>query len=91
MPANLENLAVAMELEKVSFHCNPKERQCERMLKLLRNCTQGNGNPLQYSCLENPMDGGTRDRKESDTTEQLHFHTLVKLCSKFSKPGFNNM
>ena len=22
-------------------------------------CREGNGNPLQYSCLENPMDGGT--------------------------------
>ena len=33
------------------------------------------GNPLQYSCLENPMDGGALEgyspwgRKESDTTE----------------------
>ena len=27
MPANLENSAVATELEKVSFHSNPKERQ----------------------------------------------------------------
>ena len=26
-------------LEKVSFHSNPKERQCQRMLKLLHNCT----------------------------------------------------
>ena len=34
MPANLENLAVATGLEKVSFHSNPKERQCQRMLKL---------------------------------------------------------
>ena len=25
--------------EKVSFHTNPKERQCQRMLKLLHNCT----------------------------------------------------
>ena len=25
--------------EKVSFHSNPKERQCRRMLKLLHNCT----------------------------------------------------
>ena len=25
--------------EKVSFHSNPKERQCQRMLKLLHNCT----------------------------------------------------
>ena len=28
MPANLENSAVATGLEKVSFHSNPKERQC---------------------------------------------------------------
>ena len=26
-------------LEKVSFHSNPKGRQCQRMLKLLHNCT----------------------------------------------------
>ena len=34
MPANLENSAVTTGLEKVSFHSNPKERQCQRMLKL---------------------------------------------------------
>ena len=39
MPANLENLAVATGLGKVSFHSNPKERQCQRMLKLPHNCT----------------------------------------------------
>ena len=39
MPANLENSAVATGLEKVSFHFNPKERQCQRMLKLPHNCT----------------------------------------------------
>ena len=39
---------------------------------------EGNGNPLQYSCLENPMDRGfwrvgysPRGYKESDTTEGL--------------------
>ena len=37
MPANLENSAVATGPEKVSFHSNPKERQCQRMLKLLHN------------------------------------------------------
>ena len=65
MPANMEDLAVATGLEKISFHSNTKERQCQRMLKLLHNCThltrspgEGNGNPLQYSCLENPMEGG---------------------------------
>ena len=29
MPANLENSAVATGLEKVSFHSNPKQRQCK--------------------------------------------------------------
>ena len=40
---------------------------------------EGNGTPLQYSCLENPMDGelvgcSPWDREESDMTERLHFH-----------------
>ena len=41
---------------------------------------EGNGTPLQYSCLENPMDGGAWvgcspwGRYKSDTTERLHFH-----------------
>ena len=40
---------------------------------------EGNGNPFQYSCLENPMDGGTwwatvHGVAKSDTTEQHHFH-----------------
>ena len=40
LPANLENSAVATGLEKVSFHSNPKDMQCQRILKLLYNCTQ---------------------------------------------------
>ena len=104
MSANLENSAVATGLEKVSFHSNPKEMKCQRMLKLLHNCTyltrgsevkasaynvgdlgsipgltgspgEGNGNPLQYSCLEKSH--GWRSLvgyipwgpKELDTTE----------------------
>ena len=40
---------------------------------------EGNGNPLQYSCLENPHGQRTLvgyspwGHKESDTTERLHF------------------
>ena len=37
----------------------------------------GSCNPLQYSCLENPVDGGAWcpwGHKELDTTEQLHFY-----------------
>ena len=50
-----------------------------------RSPGEGNGNPLQYSCLENPMDGGAMKgcyspwgRKESDTTEPLHFQRRLK-------------
>ena len=38
MPANLEN-SVATGLEKISFHSNPKESQCQRVLKLLHSYT----------------------------------------------------
>ena len=31
--------AVAAKLEEVSFHSSSKERQCQRMLKLLHSCT----------------------------------------------------
>ena len=31
--------AVTMGLETVRFHSNPKEKQCQRMFKLLHNCT----------------------------------------------------
>ena len=37
MPANLENSAVATGLKKVSFHSNLKERQGQRMFKLLHS------------------------------------------------------
>ena len=43
-----------------------------------RSPGKGNGNPLQYPCLENSMDYSAWDHKELDTTEQLHF-TLLKI------------
>ena len=39
----LENSTVATGLEKVSFHSSPKEGQCQRMFKLLHNCTHFTG------------------------------------------------
>ena len=54
-------------------------------------CGEGNGTPLQYSCLENPMDGGTWldyspwGCKESDTTEWLHSLTQVGVSVCFSR------
>ena len=47
-----------------------------------RSPGEGNGHPLQYSYLENPMDSGAWyspwGRKESDTTERLHLTYLLE-------------
>ena len=55
---------------------------------------EGNGNPLQYSCLENSMDGGdwwaavqgvARSRTQlSDFTFTFHFHALEKEMATHS-------
>ena len=96
MPANLENSAVATGLGKVSVCSNPKEMQCQRMLKLLHNCTHltCNGTPLEYFCLENPMDRGAwkaavhgvaKSRAQlSDFTFTFPFHALEKEMATHS-------
>ena len=55
---------------------------------------EGNGNPLQYSCLENPMDGGAwkaavhgvakSQTRLSDFTFTFHFHALEKEMAPHS-------
>ena len=51
----------------------------------------GNGNPLQYSCLENPMDGeatvhrvAKNQKRLSDFTFTFHFHALEKEMATHS-------
>jgi len=79
--------------------CSGKESACQAgdkgsILELGRS-PGGDGNPLQYSCLENPMDRGAwrvtvHGVTESDTTEQLS--TVTKLdeprpLGKLPHPG----
>ena len=52
MSANLESSAVATGLEKVSFHSNPKERQCQRMLKLPHNCHISHASKVMLKILQ---------------------------------------
>jgi len=58
-------------------------REASSVPGLGRSSGAGNGNPLQYSCLENPVDRGTwwSPEGESDTTEwlsivQVHYGIL---------------
>ena len=52
MLANLENAAVARELEKVNFHSIPKEGQCQRMFKLPHNWTHSHASKLILKILQ---------------------------------------
>ena len=95
MLANLENSAVATVLEKVSFHSNPKERQCQRMLKLPHNFThfthwQSNAKILQarlqqYVNHELP-DVQAGFRKGRGTRDQIaNICWIIKKAREFQK------
>ena len=61
---------------------------------LTRSIREGNGTPLQYSCLENPMDGGAwwaavhgvikSQTQLSNLTFTFHFHALEKEMATHS-------
>ena len=61
---------------------------------VVRKFGEGNGTPLQYSCLENPMDGGAwwatvhgvakSQTRLSDFTFTFHFHALKEMATHSS-------
>ena len=80
------------------FYGNKRERVTLGLNYFLSDSTfvgEGNGTPLQYSCLENAMDGGTwsaavhgiaRNRTRlSDFTFTFHFHALEKEMATGSR------
>ena len=94
MPA-LENSAVAPGLEKITFHSNPKERQCQKcsnyctialishankvMLKILQAGLQ------QYMNHELP-DVQAGFRKGRGTRDQIsNIHWIIKKAREFQK------
>ena len=66
----------------------------EFFVNLSCSCGEGNSNPFQYSCLENPMDGGAwwaavhgiaRSRTRlSDFTLFFHFHAEKEMATHSS-------
>ena len=94
MPTNLENSAAVTGLKKVSFHSNPKERQCQRMLKLPCNCTHHASKVMlqillvrfqQYVNQELPdIQAGLR--KGRGTRDQVaNIHWIIEKAREFQK------
>ena len=87
MPANLENSAVATGLEKVSFHSNPKERQCQRMFELPHNALISHASKVMLKILQARLQqyvnrelpdvqaGFRKGRGTSDQTANIHWIT----------------
>ena len=93
MLENLENSAVVTELEKVSFHSNPKERQCQRMFKLLTIALISHTSKVmlkilqvrlqQYMKQEFP-DVQIRFRKGRGTRDQIaNIHWIIEKLREF--------
>ena len=93
MPANLGNSAVATGLEKVSFHSNPKERQCQRMFKYYRIVLISHASKVmlkilqvrQYVNQELP-DVQAGFRKGRRTRDQIaYIHWIIEKARKFQE------
>ena len=94
MIANLENSKVTIGLEKVSFHTNPKERQCQSMLKLPHKCThltnkvmlkilQAGLQQYMYCELPDVQTGFRKVRRTSYQTANIHW--IIEKAREFQK------
>ena len=96
MPTNLESSAVATGLEKVSFHSSPKERQYQRMFKLLHNCnhltcqqSKAQNSPSQASTVHEPRTSicslwvQKRQRKHRDQIANICW--IIEKAREFQK------
>ena len=73
MPANLENSAVATGLEKVSFHSNPKERQCQRMSNYCTIALISHTSKVMFKILQ------------ASLQQYMNFHELPDVQAGFRK------
>ena len=78
----------------VIFYCLKQKAKGRSVNGCTEPNREGNGNPPQYSCLENPMDGGAWQAavhevakswtRLSDFTFTFHFHALEKEMATHS-------
>ena len=95
MPANLKKSSVATGLEKVSFHSNPKERQCRRMLKLPTTALISHASKVMLKILQARIKKYMNDelsdvqagfRKGRGTIGQIaNIHWIIKKAREFQK------
>ena len=87
MPANLENSAGTTGLEKISFHPNPKERQCQKMLKYRKIVLISHANKVMLKILQIRLpDVQARFRKGRGTRDQIaNIHWIIGKAREFQK------
>ena len=95
MPANMENSAVDTGLEKVSFHSNPKERQCQRMFKLPHIALISHASKVMITILQARLqqyvnrelpDVQAGFRKGRGTRDQIaNIHWITEKAREFQK------
>ena len=95
LPANLENSAVATRLEKVCFHSNLKERQCQRMLKYCTIVLISQASKVMLKILQARLqqyvncelwDVQTGFRKGRGTRNQIaNIHWIIEKAREFQK------
>ena len=88
-------LCMATGLEKVNFHSNPKERQCQKMFKLLHNythftCYQSNAqnSPSQSPTVCEPRTSRCSSwiLKRLGITDQIaNIHWIIEKAKEFQK------
>ena len=98
MQANLENSAVAIGLEKVSFHSNPKERQCQRIFKILQIALISHASKVVLKILQDRLQqyvdhelpdvhAGLEKAKEPNCQHLLDHRKSKRIPEKTSTPA----
>ena len=95
MPANLENSAVAIGLEKVSFYSNPKERQCQECSNYCTITLISHTSKLMFKTLQARLqqymnhelpDVQAGFRKGGGTRDQIaNIHWIMEKAREFQK------
>ena len=95
MSTNLENSEVDTGLEKVSFHSNSKERQCQIMFKLHTIAIILQASKVMFKILQARLQGYLNQelpdvragfRKGRGTRDQIvNIHWIIEKARKFQK------